>query len=220
MTIHDVQQGETLLTIAQKYGFRSWEAIWNHERNQDLRGKRPDPMVLAPGDKVVIPEKKKRPFQCETDQSHTFRLRSPGCYFTVCLQDESAKPYAGCAYELTVGKETFKGTTSADGMVSHPVKESAREGELKLWRNPEDPNGVYTWKIQIGHLDPLKDVSDIRGVQSRLNNLGYHTGPVDGRMSDATRSALKDFQRRIGYDPPTGEIDERTLAELAARHGR
>jgi hypothetical protein len=53
----------------------------------------------------------------------------------------------------------------------------------------------------------------VRGVQERLRDRGYYTGPIDGRMSSATRAAIREFQRdrRLAV---TGEIDTETAREL------
>lgn len=53
----------------------------------------------------------------------------------------------------------------------------------------------------------------LRSVQERLRDRGYYTGPIDGRMSPTTRSAIREFQqdRRLAV---TGEIDAATAREL------
>jgi peptidoglycan hydrolase-like protein with peptidoglycan-binding domain len=53
----------------------------------------------------------------------------------------------------------------------------------------------------------------IREVQRRLTSRGYPTGPADGVMGRATRSALTDFQRAQSL-PVTGRPDRQTLAAL------
>ena len=53
---HEVQPDEDLAIIALDYGIKDWKLIWEHEKNADLRAKRPDPHVLYKGDKVWIPE--------------------------------------------------------------------------------------------------------------------------------------------------------------------
>src|ERR1051325_382467 len=54
--------------------------------------------------------------------------------------------------------------------------------------------------------------SQIKEAESRLANLGYWTGPIDGLLDPATRSALIAFQKWQGR-AVTGEL---TLEELAA----
>jgi len=62
------------------------------------------------------------------------------------------------------------------------------------------------------HADPR---AQIREAESKLSELGYWTGPVDGRLDEATRSALIAFQKWEGR-AITGKL---TVAELEAiRH--
>src|SRR6266513_847012 len=51
---------------------------------------------------------------------------------------------------------------------------------------------------------PLR-AEQIREAEHRLSNLGYWTGPVDGRFDPASLSALIDFQKLEGR-PITGEL--------------
>lgn len=63
-------------------------------------------------------------------------------------------------------------------------------------------------------VDPATQVA---GVQTMLNKLGYDVGPVDGVLASRTKDAIVRFQKRSGLKP-TGEItDELVLAlkELA-----
>jgi lipoprotein-anchoring transpeptidase ErfK/SrfK len=55
-------------------------------------------------------------------------------------------------------------------------------------------------------------VREIREVEARLSELGYWTGPVDGRFDEATRHALIAFQK-VTNRPRTGRL---TRSERAA----
>ncbi len=52
-----------------------------------------------------------------------------------------------------------------------------------------------------------------RAAQLYLTYLGYHPGPVDGRLSRLTRSAVTQFQQDQGL-AQSGEIDDATSASL------
>ena len=52
--------------------------------------------------------------------------------------------------------------------------------------------------------------TQIKEAERRLSELGYWTGPIDGRFDEASRSALIAFQK-FESRPPTGEL---TLEEL------
>ena len=53
-----VRQGDYLVKLGFVYGFDA-EEVWNDAKNEEIRGRRPDHNVLAPGDIVYIPVKKK-----------------------------------------------------------------------------------------------------------------------------------------------------------------
>jgi hypothetical protein len=213
MPFHTVSRSDTLFTIARQYGFRSWRGIYEHPNNELLRQRRPDPMVLAPGDAVFVPDKEPSEFNTATGRTHRFRLHAPKCFVSVQLQDEMGAPYGSCKYELKLADQTLQGVTSETGLVSHEVGHDVTEAELTLWIDPEDPTEVSRWTLEIGALDPIDTVS---GVQSRLNNLGYQAGEVTGAMNDATHAALRDYQRSLGHRSPTGELDEQTRRALLA----
>lgn len=57
------------------------------------------------------------------------------------------------------------------------------------------------------------DSSTVRQVQKTLNDRGFRTGGVDGRMGPQTQAALVNFQRAEKL-PPTGKLDKPTLTAL------
>lgn len=211
---HEVQQGDTLISIAHQYGFRNWLTIWNHDQNEALRAKRDNPQILAPGDAVHIPDKAPREDECETNQWHTFTLPRLQAYVRLTMADANGEPYANKRYKLTVGEEAFEGETAANGLLEQAVPPDAKKAELLFWADPAKPPLKYT--LDLGRLDPIDTDT---GVQARLNSLGYHSGDVDGELDDAFADALRNFQE--DHDLPlTGTIDEDTrgkLRELARR---
>ncbi len=54
-----------------------------------------------------------------------------------------------------------------------------------------------------------------RVIEQRLDALGLDPGPVDGRFDDATRRALRNYQRDRGL-PTSGYLNEPTLVRLLA----
>ena len=63
-------------------------------------------------------------------------------------------------------------------------------------------------------MDPISELS---GVQKRLQNLGLYQGEAHGDLDEPTGAAISEFQRRHDLDP-TGAPDEDTLAQLARVH--
>jgi hypothetical protein len=53
----------------------------------------------------------------------------------------------------------------------------------------------------------------VREVQTKLNDLGYHTGQVDGVWGPRTEAAVRNFQQAKNIEA-TGRLDEQTLNAL------
>jgi hypothetical protein len=53
--VHEVEEGETLASIARLYGSRDWRVVYRHPANRWLSRQRRDPDRIFPGDRVVIP---------------------------------------------------------------------------------------------------------------------------------------------------------------------
>lgn len=60
------------------------------------------------------------------------------------------------------------------------------------------------------------DSAIVRQVQKTLNDRGFRTGGVDGRMGPQTQAALVNFQRAEKL-PPTGKLDKPTLTALGVQ---
>jgi len=212
---YTVAQGDTMITIAKKKELRSWEWIWNHPQNAALRGKRPDPQVLAPGDQVFIPPKKPKDFQVDTGKKHVFRVKSLKAKLRVSLSDENGGSLSGKKFKLEVGGKTIEGQTTGDSAVELDIDPEPAKGKLTVWMGT-DPEKELTWNLDLGRIDPIELLS---GVQARLNNLGFLSGPVDGELDDDLKSALTQFQILHGLDP-SGAADDDTKAKLVALHDR
>ena len=50
-----VQKGDNLSKIARKFKLKSWKSIYYYEKNREFREKRPDPNLIRPGDRLIIP---------------------------------------------------------------------------------------------------------------------------------------------------------------------
>ena len=204
---YTIQQGDSVIRLSEKYGV--WSAtIWNDPANAELKSLRKDMNELMPGDVVVIPDKTLKHVAAATGKRHVFRRKGIPALYRVQLFDVES-PRANQAYKLTVDDGTpLEGSTDANGILEQYVSASAKQGELVI--GPD----AFTIALDFGHLDPITEIS---GVQKRLNNLGFFCGEPDGELNDDTIIALCDFQIRFGLEE-TGEADEATLAKLAELH--
>jgi len=210
-----VEEGDSLLSLAHAEGFLDPQTVWEDSGNDELRSKRPNPGVLAPGDQIFFPDKQEGRCEVPAGASHKFQLKKIQAYFSIFLHDECGQAYAGCRYKLVVEDETFEGTTGSDGLVCHQIPPNARTGKLTLWPNPNRPEQSHEWDVQVGDMDPTETV---RGIKGRLRNLGYTVGDLNDEMDDETKNALREFQRHLGQDHPTGELDDATRSALFSLH--
>lgn len=51
-----VQKGDYLSKIAQDHGFDDWRTLYNHPENVAFKAKRPNPNLIHPGDRLMIPK--------------------------------------------------------------------------------------------------------------------------------------------------------------------
>jgi N-acetylmuramoyl-L-alanine amidase len=211
-TVHVVQQGECLSSIAHKYGFADYKKIYDHADNADFKQARPDPNLIYPGDRLVIPDKVTKAFSCATGQTHRFVVKMPKRKLQLKLLDAAGEPFANIPYTLTVGNEVLEGTTSGEGLIEHDIP--IREQKATLFMNGTERT------LRIGYLNPIKNTEDagISGLQSRLKNLGYPVGAVNGKMSDATRGAIMAFQEdhELAVD---GAVSDALFAKVEEVYG-
>jgi N-acetylmuramoyl-L-alanine amidase len=209
-TQYTVQKGDCIASIADSAGLLP-ETIWNNPANAGLKRLRGHGHILLEGDVVVIPDRQLRHETRPTDQCHTFVRKGVPIRLRIVLCDENQEPRAGLDYILEIDGTVSSGTTSGDGAVDIPISPRARSGSISFGE------GLFreVYELQLGGLDPI---TEINGVQMRLENLGYYQGGVDGKWNDATHLAILSFQKDNGLEA-TGEIDDALRAKLVAAHG-
>ncbi len=206
---YEVGQGECISSIAKNTG-HFWEKIWNHPANAALKEARKDPNVLLPGDRVTIPAKTQKYESGETEMRHRFVRRGEPSKLLLRIVDEDG-PRGDEPFTLEVDDRTFEGTTDTDGRLECHIPGNAKRGKLTVGEGA----CRLVFNLELGGIDPITEVA---GVQMRLNNLGFACGPVDGKLGPRISSALKSFQGKHGM-AMTGALDEATRAKVKEVHG-
>jgi len=212
-TEYTVEQGDCFSSIAEEFGFADWHTIYEHPNNAELREQRPNPNILFPGDILYIPDKQIKDVDRSTDLAHQFVIKSPKTWLRIKIRDGQEAPAAGCKYQLEIDDVPFpKGKLGGDGLLEVKISAKAEKGVLTVWFDDQAPVGT-TWKLLLGHLDP---VDKMRGIQARLNNLGYSSGAVDGIIGPITQGAVRSFQEdnHLKIDGIPGPITQGKLKEL------
>ena len=204
---HTAEEGDSVIKLADQHGHFA-ATIWNDAANAELKKKRKDMNVLLPGDVVVIPDKRVKEVKKPTGEKHVFRRKGIPAIYRLQLFDVE-EPRANQTYKLTVDGQLYEGTTNENGILEEFVPATSQQGELIV--GPDE----FRLLIDFGHLDPI---TEIIGIQKRLNNLGYFC-EEDGTLNESTQDALADFQYRFGMED-TGEPDEATVRKLEEVHDR
>jgi hypothetical protein len=225
MRCYVVRQGDYLSRLACAYGFDA-NAVWNDPANRELRGRRPNPEVLLPGDVLRIPEAPDAGLSVSSGSTHRYRAHVPTTRVTIRLHEE-AKPKAGEAFVIEgAGPERIVGTTGDSGVIAFDVPITVSECLLRL------PKRGVAYPLLVGHLDPHNEPS---GVAARLEHLGFlapdlrttlergllgagaYRPTVPEPPADALVEAIKSFQRYAGIQP-TGVANEETMEALRRAH--
>ena len=206
---YKVKPGDCISSIADRYGLFPGD-VWGDAKNKKLKDERKDPNVLMPGDLVYVREKEEKEESCASDQRHRFRKKGVPEKLVVQfkLGDE---PRADEEYVLEVDGTLSEGKTDKDGKIDVWIPPGAKKGKI-TFRNE---GGEYD--LDLGRLDPLSTIS---GVQGRLGNLGFYSGPVDGKMSEELERAIRDFKAH--QDPkkePDGKLDDAARKAIRKAHG-
>ena len=208
MPEYKVKQGDCISSIAYRYGFFP-DTIWNDPKNSELKQKRQDPNVLAPGDLVYIPDKRIREVSGATEQRHRFRKKGVPEKLVVQFKNND-EARANEAYVLDIDGQLTEGKTDGEGRVEIPIAPNARRATIMFPESGDD------YELDLGEMDPITDIS---GVQARLQNLGFFKGEVDGRSSKAFEEGIRAFQERHQLDA-TGDLDETTRTKSQEIYGK
>ncbi len=162
--------------------------------------------MLVPGDTVVIPDKRVKEETRNTGAIYKFqKLGVPAAIRLQLFDCDQPRVYQ--AYELNVDGQKRSGTTDKNGVLQAPIPPNAKEAVVVVGPDRQE------YRFQLGHLEP---VTEVKGAQARLNNLGYECA-VDGALNEMTRTAVTQFQADYGL-PATGDFDGATQKKLAELH--
>ena len=115
--------------------------------------------------------------------------------------------FSGCAAleQINVSIGFAEGGNTTDMFAGCPAKLTVEDREVNTddWSNVEQYVSMKLWSKG----------EEVRALQTKLNELGYDPGFIDGVLGHATESALKAWQRDHGYEP-TGVIEAEQVWEL------
>lgn len=202
-----VRSGDCITSIAEAHGL-FWKTLWDDPANERIRKERKNPNLLAPGDELVVPEKRIHNESGATEKKHRFRKKGVPAKISFRVMD-GGKPRSGQPYLLIIDGRSTKGELDEDGRVEISIPPGAVAGVLRAGDPPQE------YQLRLGQLDPITTVA---GVQARLNSVGYNCGPVNGVMGAETIAAVRRFQQDEGLEV-TGKIEVPVTDALQKRFG-
>jgi hypothetical protein len=232
--------------LAHRRGYRDWRTLWNAPGNEHLQGQRNNPNQLFKtvgrneGDHIFLPDVDPSDTSHSTEATYPFVVPTNPLRLRLRIQNPDFTAVANARYQLSVTSDSGaqdlpEGHTDGQGRIVVPIPGTATSARLVvLIPPPPAPAGATgprppvqdatptIWQLQIGALNPIletaPDAFATPGVQQRLNNLGFSSGPIDGdRHSATTTRALSRFQTAVHLEP-TGRLTLDTARRLRNLH--
>jgi hypothetical protein len=177
-----IRQGDYLMKLAYSFGFDA-DAVWNDDKNTDLRKVRPDHNILYPGDVLYVPEKSGNAVATAlvTGATNDFATSAPVVMIAVRFTGQGLGSQPCSVREL----DSLTGlTTDADGLLSFSAPVTLETITISL-----DALSIDCACL-VGGLDPIATAS---GVYQRLQNLGYIPAdlPFDALDPGPLRAGLR-----------------------------
>jgi len=207
--IHSVQQGESTTRLAFEHGLFP-ETLWKHPNNEMLRKKREHPNILTPEDEIFIPNREEKTVEGSTEEKHRFRRKGVPEKLNIRFLDENGEPYANEPYVLTIDGTNRKGNLDETGWLRVLIPPNAKSGEIEVGID----GCLEQCELNFGRMDPKEKLT---GIQSRLMNLGYYYGNVDGKMNELLEQAIAKF--RLDNQLPGEKIDHELQEKLKELFG-
>jgi hypothetical protein len=212
--IHTVRQDECVTKLADRFGFTP-STIWN--ANADLASARASMNILAPDDRLTIPMRTPRVEPALVAHRYTVKRLEAMTWLRIRFLDVNGNARSEVPYLLSIERQCERPfadiaeRTTSEGFVIQRIPADTSTARITL-------DGDEEQEIYLVHLSRLDPASVPRGIQARLNNLGYGCGEEDGEFGPATRRAIRYFQQDQLLTP-SGEADAATVAFLVRLHG-
>jgi hypothetical protein len=139
----------------------------------------------------------------DEDEDETENQEDTQQTIKIVLKDSMDNTYSNKKYEIHYGLDTVTGNSSGEGLIDTQIPADVQEARLLVWLRDDDEKASYSTIIQFEQLEPENDT---KGIQKRLQGLGFYNGPIDGDAGPMTRDAIKNFQKKNNL-PVTGVVN-------------
>lgn len=132
----------------------------------------------------------------------------------IVLKDPQDNKYSNKKYEIRFGQKIISGNTDREGMIQQQIPANILQARLFVWLKDDEEKASFSTIILF---QDFESEDSIAGIQSRLQNLGYYAGKVDGVMGNMTKEAIKIFQSKNNLTV-TGEIDSELSQKVLSKY--
>lgn len=218
MEIHVVKAGENLSQIAQHYGIRYWANIYLAGDNDDLRSKRPNPNIIQPGDRIVIPSKESiAKLETRPEINHKLPKLFTQSTLDLCWQACAEMVYCW-KFPTLNAEEDFKRKLGTDynkpGGLSMTDRRTVLAKVGMTWVNVASVNELNELVAVRGPLF----VAEINGNAHAQVLTGFNLMTVQWYLLDPLAKGMRiDFDTSGGATG--GSIGEATLANMSRKRG-
>jgi len=208
----EIKAGQCISSLAFEEQME-WGKIYMHDKNEKLRETRKHPNILLPGDRVAIPEKEaKEKEEKDVDTVYTYKRRlNP---FGLQLRfTKFGRPRKGEKYELwSNGRKVYEDKLNENGILEVlDIRPDCKKVLIYLGEKKEE------YGFELGTLAP---VTEPRGIQARLWNLGYYHDDLTDEFTTETENAFRRFMNKNGIlDKIDEDSIDKDLKEEAVKSG-
>lgn len=129
----------------------------------------------------------------------------------IVLKDQEENKYSNKKFEIRFGQKVLSGNTDGNGKIQVKVPAKILQVKLLVWLRDGEEKASYSTLLQLQDFD---EDNNIGSVQSKLQNLGYYAGSIDGENGNMTKEAIKLFQQKNNL-PVNGEIDPELNSKIS-----
>lgn len=119
-------------------------------------------------------------------------LPKVGAKLKVYLKDDLGHILNNVDFELKAGDQIVQARTDSRGYLETTIPSDLTDSEIHFYNKSPDAT-VEKFVMKLAETEPVETV---KGLQSRLNNLGFDAGVVDGISGRRTKSATRAFQTK------------------------
>ncbi|MDR2678925.1 MAG: hypothetical protein LBB51_05745 [Zoogloeaceae bacterium] len=111
----------------------------------------------------------------------------------IAMKYDEPNVFVGVPYKVEFDDERHAvktGKVGKNGIIDVKRPRNAKTAKIVVYAYGKENRG-YEWRIHLD--DRMENYMTLKGMQSRLKNLGFYTGEINGVLDPKTQTAMRDF---------------------------